>query len=104
MSPSHDRDDVANHRTRGRRNDPDALRKGWQRTFSCRIEESLGKQASLQLFKRKLKRSRTARLHRLGDQLKLPAALVERHTAPHQHSEPIGRPKTQQSGLAAEED
>src|SRR5882757_9128985 len=55
VSPSHDGDNIANDRAGGRGNDPYALREGWQWTFSCRIEESFSKQASLELFKGKLK-------------------------------------------------
>ena len=45
-------DDVSNHRAGGRCNDADALREGWQRAFAARVEKSLSKQLSFELFER----------------------------------------------------
>ena len=104
MPPSHDRDDVANHRAGGRCNDADALREGWQRAFAVSIEKPLSKQLGFELLEGQLKRPRAARLHGLGNQLKLAAALVDRDASTNQHSEAVGRAKAQQPCVAAEED
>jgi hypothetical protein len=104
VPPSHDGDNVTNHRTGGRCDDTYALRERWQWTFSRGIKEPFSKQASLELFKRKLKRPGAARLHRLGDQLKLAAALVDGDASAYQHGEAIGGPEAQQASLPAKED
>src|SRR3977135_1085678 len=77
VSPSHDGGNIANHRTGGRCNDTDALREGRQRACSRRIKKPFSKKGGSELFKGELKRPCAARLHRLGDQLKLAAALVD---------------------------
>ena len=51
-----------------------------------------------------MKRACAARLHRLGDQLKLAAAFVDGDASTNQYSEAVGGAEAQQAGLAAKED
>ena len=90
---SHNGDNIANHRAGRRSDDADALREGRQLTFAVRVEESFSKQARLELFKRKLKRPGSARLHRLGDELQLASALIDGNASTNQRGETVGGPE-----------
>jgi hypothetical protein len=88
---SYDGHNIANHSASGGRDNTDALWKGWQRPFARCVEESFFEQASFELFEGQLERSGTPRLHCLGNNLKLAAALIDRYAATNQYSKTIRR-------------
>ena len=103
MAAANDLDDVVEHRSAGGGDDANRAREGGQRALASGVEESLGQQARLELFVRKLQGPRAARLQRLGDELKLAARLVDGDAAAHQNGQSVLRLEAQQLRLAAEE-
>ena len=96
-------DDVVEDRAAGGGDDAEGARKGGQRALAGGVEESLGQQARLELFVRKLQSPCTARFQRLRDELKLAARLVYGDAAADEDGESVLRLETQQLRLAAEE-
>ena len=97
-------DDVSDHRARRRCHNANTVWKRRQGAFAISVEEPLGKESGLELLKRELERTGSARLHGLGDELKLAAALVHGDASTHQHRKTIGRTKAKPDDERAQQE
>ncbi len=103
MAAANDGEDVAYHGSAGRGDDADALRIGRQCALAGGVEETFCKEARFELLEGELEGAGAARLQSFGDELQLPAALVDGDVATDQDSKTIGGAEAQELRLAPEE-
>src|SRR5882762_2542025 len=102
MPPPQNVQNVLQGRSPRRSHNSNAKRKRRDGFFFLGVEKSFGFQSCFELLKRNLQRPCTFGLQVLGDQLQLPASLVDRYFASGDDLHPILRTKPQQPRLRAE--
>ena len=100
-SPSHDRQQVPDHRARRRGDDADLPGEERERPLAVGLEEPLGLQPGLQLIKRELERPDPLGLHELDVDLILPATLVNRERPADEDGQTVRRLEPEQPIVSA---
>ena len=94
--------DIVDRSAAERSNHPNTAREKRQRPLTLKGKQSFHRQGGLELFKRKLLRPKTTRLHQRGIELQVSAGGVEAHFPLDDDLQAVFWTKTQEPGVAAE--
>src|SRR5215469_15029814 len=96
MPPLQNIQDVAQRSSLRGRDNANTPGQRWNRLLAFRSEQSFGLELGLELFERKLQRSRALGLNVLGRDLELTAIFVDGYAPAHHHLQPVSRTKAEQ--------